>query len=542
MLTKKNQTGRMFLIILALILLIQLAALVTAGTEKKSYHIDEIYTYILSNSYDANRISHDTKAMTSWNAGAYFDKFVEVEAGERFAYGSVKYNNSLDAHPPLYYYLIHTVSSLFPGSFTKWVGLGLNFLLFVGIQIVLYLLVSEVTGKKLCGVAAVALNGGLASTMDMMLFTRMYALLTFFAVLLVYVHYHLYLAPQKKRLYLLAAVITFLGVYTQYYFAFLAFFVAVACCLWLLKNREFKLLVMYALLMLAAVALVFLLYPAAVTQITGSETNNIGNEVSANIFNFGALPAALVKMVAQIIQGALIGFYHYWVLSGVCILTTLVASVLLRKRESTADYKNDLGRLLLLLGAILVLTVITITHISGKFTYVRYVYYLFPLFAALAIMLIAVIAPRMHLHFGAVCVGLICFGLIGAVSFAQNDVSTYLFQQKHKNESEIVELCQDRPLVLISNGSTYHPTANFEILHQASEVYICNYREDVDMDEILRDRDTGSGVVFMVLTDREWSEGFDGDAVMAEIIESADALERFELCGYSDFSTVYLAK
>jgi len=168
MLSKKIDTERIFFVILVFIILIQIAALVVVGMQKNGYHNDEIFTYILSNSYDADRISHDRKVMDSWNEGSYLDKYVVVDENERFAYGAVKHNNSQDAHPPLYYYLIHTISSFVPGVYSKWIGLGLNFFLFAGIQSVLYFLVRDITGKKIYGVAAVALNGGLAATMDMM--------------------------------------------------------------------------------------------------------------------------------------------------------------------------------------------------------------------------------------------------------------------------------------------------------------------------------------------------------------------------------------
>ena len=54
-------------------------------------------------------------------------KYVTVAENERFDYATVYYNQTQDVHPPLYYFFLHTVCSLFPRSFTKWTGIGLNF-------------------------------------------------------------------------------------------------------------------------------------------------------------------------------------------------------------------------------------------------------------------------------------------------------------------------------------------------------------------------------------------------------------------------------
>ena len=61
----------------------------------------------------------------------------------RFDYASVYYNQTQDVHPPLFYFLLHTVCSLFPGSFTKWTGLGMNFVLLGGTLAALYALGME---------------------------------------------------------------------------------------------------------------------------------------------------------------------------------------------------------------------------------------------------------------------------------------------------------------------------------------------------------------------------------------------------------------
>lgn len=96
---------------------------------KEGWFLDEVYSYGLSNSTEGPFL---TDLHADWGNGTVFDRdelmqYVMVAENERFDYATVYYNQTQDVHPPLYYFFLHTVCSLFPGSFTKWTGIGLNF-------------------------------------------------------------------------------------------------------------------------------------------------------------------------------------------------------------------------------------------------------------------------------------------------------------------------------------------------------------------------------------------------------------------------------
>ncbi|MDO4742669.1 MAG: hypothetical protein Q4B04_01365, partial [bacterium] len=116
MIKKNFHINSIGIILLIVVLVIQTTALVHMGFEKRGLHIDEVYSYILSNSHDSAKIIYENQVWTKWLSGDDFKKFVTVEKGEQFSYGKVYYNNTLDAHPPLFYFLLHTVCSLFPGE------------------------------------------------------------------------------------------------------------------------------------------------------------------------------------------------------------------------------------------------------------------------------------------------------------------------------------------------------------------------------------------------------------------------------------------
>lgn len=109
-----------------LILLIAVQLIYTSFcfvTKKQGCHSDEIWSYGLANSYyqpfiymkDGVFIDDmtvdDVINYNEWESGEVFKDYITVQPGERFAYGSVYHNQTLDHHPPLYYMLLHTVCS-----------------------------------------------------------------------------------------------------------------------------------------------------------------------------------------------------------------------------------------------------------------------------------------------------------------------------------------------------------------------------------------------------------------------------------------------
>ena len=50
----------------------------------------------------------------------------------RFNYASVYYNQIQDVHPPLFYMLVHTISSIFNNTFSKYIICAVSLPFFIG--------------------------------------------------------------------------------------------------------------------------------------------------------------------------------------------------------------------------------------------------------------------------------------------------------------------------------------------------------------------------------------------------------------------------
>ena len=263
--------------------------------QKKGFHEDEYYTY-----YSTSRTYGLNIENNAWmEHDDYFNEFVVLE-GERFQYGLVKQVQSWDVHPPVYYWLFHTIASLFPGEFSKWYGLVLNLVAFGISMILLWILCLKVTkqNEKL-SLLICFFYGFTPAVMSSVVFIRMYALLTVFVLICAVLHVRAveeYRSERESAFYkneletypkadvlggkakkavrlslrrflLPISVVTYLGFLTQYYYFIFLFFIGFAFCVYLLwKDRNLWNCIRYALSLATAFVLAYLTYPACLGQ------------------------------------------------------------------------------------------------------------------------------------------------------------------------------------------------------------------------------------------------------------------------------------
>ncbi len=541
----KTKEKRCVVVLFAIVMIVQTMLLVYLGTQKEGWHIDEYYSYILSNSYDTDAISNAPEVWNDWIDGENFYEFLTVENGERFAYKTVYQNNAKDAHPPLFYFLLHSLCSLFPGNFSPWIGMTMNIVIMLFSQFVFYKLCRELFGNSIWALIPIMIYGATPIFVNTTLFIRMYSMMTLFTVLLVWQHYRL-ITNDKNLLYIITCgVITFIGTFTQYYFAIFAFFLAIASCIFFLIKKELKQLFMYSASMLISVILVFIIFPAGITQITGSETNNIGNEVATNILNFSGWGSAIISMTKQALAGMFDGFRKdslILILSIVLFVIILATLLVFRLKENRrTQNKKKLLSFASILAIIVAATSLTICHITGKFVYVRYLYNLFPLISLILVITVWLLAEKLKLNKNSLLCGIMFLCLLSTFSIAKNNMCEYLFIERTKNDQKIIEQLKDKPLIVLNNGNKSHPTALLRLLFESDQMYMADYKTLPQIDYILNSVDCQNGVVYIVLTDRVWSPGFDGEEVMNNFIKQSNLLETYKKFGECDFSKIYIA-
>ena len=160
--------------------------------QKEGYHCDEIFSYGSSNSNYENifwsyrektpmhllieeKITNDGNIIDWAKRVKYYfvdhkdekDAFIEEKMREekmiwrtkeeaenyvmaknnRFDYISVYYNQVQDVHPPLFYLIVHTVSSIFNNTFSKYMIFFINIPFFIGVCILIWKILNLIRSK-----------------------------------------------------------------------------------------------------------------------------------------------------------------------------------------------------------------------------------------------------------------------------------------------------------------------------------------------------------------------------------------------------------
>ena len=308
-------------------------------SEKKGYHMDELLSFELSNAeftpwivptqpqgrlekFVLNEIRGENFAdevkkigqtvkdvlknrgnskLLSYQADVYpepvwidkeaFREYVTVNREDDFNYLSVYFNVKDDNHPPLHFMLLHTVSSVIQNRISPVMGCAINLACVLGILLLLMKLGRQImvligAGQygRVAGDGAALLYGISAGALSTTLLIRMYALLTFFCVLLLEIHLKKIYASalhaedfsKKNKLLIL---VTVLGFWTQYFFLFYCLTLAAVTVLLLLKQKRTKECLRYITRMMMAAVIGIIFFPFAISDVfaSGRGVEALGN-------------------------------------------------------------------------------------------------------------------------------------------------------------------------------------------------------------------------------------------------------------------------
>ena len=250
-----------------------LAVAVGYCAAKRGYYVDEVWSYGYANSHYA-RVLSDTRGGDL--SGATLTRqdlldYVSVGEGERLDAGSVLHNQAGDLHPPLFGLALNAASSLAPGTWSKWAGLGLNLACHAVALLALWALLRELGCSCAASACGVALWGLSRAGLSDVLYIRMYEMLTALTLLLA-----LELAALMRggasggaRRLLPPAVgaTVLLGLMTQYYFAVYALLACLAAGTHLLRRRRLGEAAALAACAWAGVGLFLLAWPPALSHL-----------------------------------------------------------------------------------------------------------------------------------------------------------------------------------------------------------------------------------------------------------------------------------
>ncbi|MCM1385977.1 MAG: glycosyltransferase family 39 protein [Bacillus sp. (in: Bacteria)] len=323
----------------------QMIAAVYFCCQKKGFFEDEYYSY-----YSTSRTYGLFVEDNTWaEHDDYYREFVVLE-NQGFQYALVKLVQSWDVHPPVYYWILHTVCSLFPGQFSKWFGLIINLAAFGVSMFLLRLLALYVTRRdeKLSFLVCL-FYGFTPAAMSSVVFIRMYALLTVFVLLCAILHIRMIESGREKlpfKTFLLPiAVVTYLGFLTQYYYFIFLFFMAVAFCIYLLwRDKNLRNCFRYGISIATAFVLAYLTYPSCLGQMFRGQR---GAQATGNFFDISNTYERLQffwELLDEYVFGKTISVF---LLAIVLLLLYIVRKERVGGREYVASKENTSYRALL---------------------------------------------------------------------------------------------------------------------------------------------------------------------------------------------------
>lgn len=318
---KKKQVS-----IILLLIFIQILLVIYGTNQKINFHVDEYLTFMLANNEAGMTLP--IEKMHTYSGDELFLNSLAVNEDHRFDFSIVWNNQINDTHPPFYYVLIHTVCSLFAGQFSKWFGLIVNLVFFILSAILVYKVSYKIFGNFIQSAATLALWGFTVGTINTAIFIRMYMMLSFWILALIYWHLKIY--TDKKiniKSYLLLFLITVAGTLTHYYFLVFLFFTALFYGIYMLCCRRTRDVILYVITFVISAVIAIAMFPAMIKHIFygargeqafdafSASSGYIGslieylkvvtNEVAGNIWIFGMLVliALIILIMGSIKQG-----------------------------------------------------------------------------------------------------------------------------------------------------------------------------------------------------------------------------------------------
>ena len=211
-------------------------------TKKIGFHEDEGYTLCSSvNPNNGLMSAYDTEKDPVWRTKDYVKNFMSLTPNNILNFKALYLNQAYDNHPPVFYTLVHFSSILFGGQFSKYTVFVVNIIAFILSCFVLQKIL-KILNKENLTFGVLILYGLSMGTISMVIFQRMYMLLTFFILLYFYLSLKLYKNDFNldKKFKIQLGITTVLGFLTQYFFAVYAFFIFAIMIIEMIHQKKDK--------------------------------------------------------------------------------------------------------------------------------------------------------------------------------------------------------------------------------------------------------------------------------------------------------------
>ena len=238
MLKNKENVKKIFIVIL---IAIMSGIIFFFQTKKIGFHEDEAYTLCSAvNPNDGLMAAYDDWAASPvWRTKEYVKNAMTLTPNNILNFKALYINQANDNHPPLSYTLVHFSSLLFGGQFNIYTVFVVNIIAFI-FSCLIIIKILKLLDKEHLIFPTLIFYGLSMGTISMVIYQRMYMLLTLFIMLYFYLSLKLYKNDfvMDRKLTIQLGVTTILGFLTQYFFVFYAFFIFTIMVIQMIKKKK----------------------------------------------------------------------------------------------------------------------------------------------------------------------------------------------------------------------------------------------------------------------------------------------------------------
>ena len=188
----------------------------------------------------------DRARIPEWKTRDVVTDYMTLSSDNYLNLKSIYYNQVKDTHPPFFYTLVHFSSIIFGGEFTKYTVFLVNIMAFI-LSCIAIKKTLNLLNKEHLTIATLIFFGLSMGTITMVLYQRMYMLLTMFILLYFYYSIKLYHNEfnLSKELIVKLGIVTVLGFLTQYYFAIFAVLMLAIMLIKMIIEKKYKTMFKY---------------------------------------------------------------------------------------------------------------------------------------------------------------------------------------------------------------------------------------------------------------------------------------------------------
>ena len=278
-------------ILIASVMILICLVMIFFQIQKSGFHEDEIYTISssvnpengLMTAYKNNDLPENEEP--TWKTREYVKEYVTLSSDNYFNLVSVYLNQEKDNHPPIFYTLVHFSTILFGGEFSKYSVFIVNIVAFILSALVIAKILKFINKEHVI-IPSLIFYGLSIGTISMVIYQRMYMLLTLFILIYFYLNLKIYKNDFNinKKMIVQLGLTTIAGFLTQYFFAIYAVGIFAMMIIEMSKRKDYKNRKKYIIIHFVYAGLGILLFIPCISHLLISD-RGIKNLAGFNFFS-----------------------------------------------------------------------------------------------------------------------------------------------------------------------------------------------------------------------------------------------------------------